>query len=163
MSRLIPLTRGQFAVVDDDDFDWLAQWKWHAQPHPTAGFYANRYDEEGRFVAMHRLINGTPDGLLTDHRDGNGLNNQRHNLRAATPLQNMMNRRGKRGGTSRFKGAWLDRNPRNRKDWRAGIRINGKLKYLGRFHTEEEAGAAYAAAAAEHFGEFAQTEPGASK
>jgi hypothetical protein len=162
MSKRIPLTRGQFAIVDDDDFEWLSQWKWHAQPNESRGFYANRHDDQGRLVAMHRLINDTPEGFVTDHRDGNGLNNRRSNLRTATQLQNMMNRHGKRGGTSRHKGVWADNSPRNRKPWRAAIRVNGRLKYLGRFHTEDEAGAAYAAAAAEHFGEFARTTKGVS-
>lgn len=160
MSRLIPLTQGKSAIVDDQDFDWLSQWKWTAQKH-SHGFYAMRHDG-GRLVLMHRLINGTPEGIGTDHRDGDGLNNQRANLRTATQLQNMMNRRGKRGGTSRFKGVWADPNARNRKLWRSGIRLNGRMKYLGRFATEEQAAAAYARAAAEHFGEFARTTPGES-
>ncbi len=163
MSRLIPLTKGQFAIVDDADFEWLSQWKWHAQPNTHGGFYANRHDEADQLVAMHRVINGTPDGFNTDHRDGDGLNNQRHNLRTATQLQNMMNRKGTRGGSSKYKGVWADPNPRNRKLWRSAIRLNGRLKYLGRFETEEEGAAAYAAAAAEHFGEFANATQGASK
>lgn len=162
MSKRIPLTRGQFATVDDEDFDWLSQWKWHAQPNEAHGFYANRHDEQGRLVAMHRLINATPPGFVTDHRDGDGLNNRRRNLRTATQLQNMMNRRGKRGGSSIHKGVWADPSPRNSKLWRSAIRLNGRLKYLGRFHTEGEAAAAYAAAAAEHFGEFARTTRGAT-
>lgn len=163
MSKLIPLTKGQYATVDDEDFDFLSQWKWHAQPNTHGGFYANRHDEAGQLVAMHRVINGTPEGFVTDHRDGDGLNNRRSNLRTATQLQNMMNRHGKRGGTSRHKGVWADPNPRNRKLWRAAIRINGKLKYLGRFHTEDEAAEAYAAAAQHHFGEFARSTPGAPR
>ncbi len=158
MSRLIPLTQGKFAVVDDADYEWLSQWKWTAQRTPH-GFYAIR-QEKGKLVLMHRLINDTPEGFGTDHRDGDGLNNRRLNLRTATQLQNMMNRKGKRGGTSKFKGVWADPNPRNRKLWRSAIRLNGRLKYLGRFATEEEAGAAYATAAKHHFGEFANATQG---
>jgi len=153
--KQIPLTQGQFAKVDDADFDWLSRWKWTAQRHGR-GFYAMRR-EKGRLVLMHRLINNTPDDMVTDHRDGDGLNNQRANLRTATHLQNTMNRRAKRGGTSRYKGVWSDPNPRNSKQWRSAIRLNGKIKYLGRFHTEDAAGEAYARAAVEHFGEFANT------
>ncbi|HEV7352551.1 MAG TPA: HNH endonuclease [Brevundimonas sp.] len=160
MSRLIPLTQGQCAIVDDDDFAWLSQWKWHAQKNGRGGFYAKRRGENRQVISMHREIIQTPKGLVTDHVDGNGLNNQRSNLRLATQLQNMMNRRGKRGGTSRFKGVWVDPSPRNLKAWRAAIRVDGKLCYLGRFTTEEEAGAAYAHAAAEHFGHFANTTSG---
>lgn len=157
--REIGLTQGQVALVDDEDFDRLSQHKWFAQATQTGGFYAARYDVD-HLVLMHREVNNTPGGLLTDHRDANGLHNWRSNLRTATPLQNMMNRRGKRGGTSRFKGVWADPNPRNRKLWRSAIRLDGRLKYLGRFHTEEEAASAYAIAAATHFGEFACHTPG---
>lgn len=158
MPRLIALTQGQFATVDDADFAWLSQWKWTAQANDR-GFYAMRR-ERGELILMHRLINSTAPGRVTDHVDGNGLNNRRINLREATQLQNMMNRHGKKGGTSRFKGVWFDRHQEGAKRWRSAIRINGKLKYLGRHETEEEAGAAYAAAAHEHFGEYARTSKG---
>lgn len=163
MSRLIPLTQGQYAIVDDADFAWLSQWKWHAQATTRGGFYANRRGPDGKMLAMHRVINATPDGMMTDHIDGDGLNNQRANLRTASPLQNMMNRKGKRGGSSRYKGVWADPTSGNKKLWRAGIRIGGRLTYLGRFATEAEAAAAYARVATQHFGEFANATPGASK
>jgi len=158
MSRLIHLSQGQSAVVDDADFDWLSRRKWTAQK-TDYGFYAMRRDK-GRLVLMHRLICNTPDGLVTDHIDGNRLNNQRHNLRIATQQQNLMNRRGKRGGTSTYKGVWLDRNQSGLKRWRAGIRLNGKIKYLGRFYSEADAGLAYEKAETEYFGEFAYSHRG---
>lgn len=158
MSRAIALSQGQHAIVDDDDFGWLSQWKWSAQ-RAYCGYYAMRRDK-GRLILMHRLINGTPGGLATDHKDGNGLNNCRCNLRTATQLQNMMNRRGKRAGSSQYKGVWFCRTQRSSKQWRAGIRLDGRLKYLGYFATEKEAGAAYSAAATRHFGEFANSTPG---
>lgn len=158
MSRLIPLSQGQFAEVDDSDFCWLSQWKWTAQK-TDHGFYAMRRDK-GRLVLMHRLICNTPEGLVTDHIDGNKLNNQRHNLRPVTQQQNLMNRRGKVRGTSEFKGVWLDRNQSGLKKWRSAIRLNGKIKYLGRFYSEAEAGKAYERAAEEYFGEFACTTKG---
>ena len=154
--KLIPLNHGIFAKVDDADFEFLSQWKWSIQRAQGGLLYAVRR-ERGVGIRMHRLINGTPNGLYTDHCDGDGLNNQRHNLRDATPLQNMMNRRGKRGGTSRFKGVWLDVH-QGGNQWRAAIRLNGKLKYLGRFPNEHVAGEAYAAI--HHFGEFACIQPG---
>lgn len=163
MSRRIPLTQGQFAIVDDGDFELLSRWKWYAQRHPTTGFYAARREGRGGpVVLMHRFINQTPDGFVTDHRDCNGLNNQRLNLRTATDQQNQMNTAPNRGGTSPLKGAWFDPSMRNRKQWRSAIRINGRLKYLGRFQTEHEAADAYAVAAAEHFGDFARTTRGAT-
>ena len=154
MSKLVPLSQGQQAIVDDADYDWLSQWKWSAQKTAN-GYYAMR-KEGGVLILMHRLINGTPDGLVTDHKDGNGLNNRRFNLRNATQLQNMMNRAPKRGGTSVHKGVWFDKSvgSRNRNQWRAAIRLNGKRKYLGRFASQHDAGAAYQAASLQHFGDF---------
>lgn len=158
--RQLPLTRDQVALVDGADFDWLSQWKWYAQANGRGGFYAARREGD-RLIYMHAFIMESCGSLIADHRDGNGLNNQRANLRPATPLQNMMNRSGKVGGTSRFKGVWFDRHQSGENKWRSGIRLNGKIKYLGRFANEEDAGAAYAAAATEHFGEFANTTKGA--
>jgi len=154
MPSLIPLSQGQSAIVDDVDYEWLSQWKWSAQKG-SHSFYAMRHDQ-GKLVLMHRVINETPEGSVTDHKDGNGLNNQRSNLRTATQLQNMMNRAPKKGGTSVHKGVWFDGSvgTRNKNQWRSAIRLNGKLKYLGRFATEDEAGAAYQEASRHHFGEF---------
>lgn len=156
--REIPLTRGLSAMVDDEDATLVSQWKWYAHGR-AGGFYAARREcHGGRLILMHRLINGTPEDMITDHIDGNGLNNRRGNLRDATPLQNMMNKAPNRGGSSPLKGAWFDPNPRNTKPWRSAIRLGGKAKYLGRFATQHEAAAAYAQAASEHFGDFACTE-----
>lgn len=156
--KAIILTKGQSAIVDDADFEELARFKWYAQETLTkTGFYAARIDKlSGRrvLILMHRVINRTPVELLTDHIDGNGLHNWRTNLRQATPLQNTMNKAAQTGGTSAFKGVWRDGSTRNRKEWRAAIRLNGKLKYLGRFHEELDAAKAYQAAAQIHFGQF---------
>lgn len=158
--RNLPLTKGFSAVVDDEDFAFLSRWKWTAFFSGSKPYAARR--ERGRLVLMHRVVNGTPDGMLTDHIDGDTLNNRRGNLRNATASQNMMNKVGKRGGSSRFKGVWFDRHQSGSKRWRAAIILNGAKRYLGRFPTEEEAGAAYASAASEQFGEFANISKGAS-
>lgn len=156
--RTLPLTKGYVAIVDDEDFDHLSQWKWTAWMSGRKP-YAGRY--EGRkLILMHRVINGTPEGVITDHIDCDTLNNRRCNLRNATARQNVMNKLGKVGGTSRFKGVWFDWRQKGSKQWRTAIRLHGKLKYLGWFATEEAAAAAYASAAREHFGEFANTRKG---
>lgn len=140
--KLVPLTRGLFAKVDDQDFDAVSKWKWHAfQGSRNKTFYAVRSERiGGRKVTiwMHRFINETPDGFVTDHRNGDGLDNQRGNLRSATHQENMVN-------NSRH----VSRNPRgvswhkSNKCWVAQITVNRKNIYIGRFQSSEEAARAY--------------------
>lgn len=85
MTKLIPLTQGKFAIVDDADFEWLSQFKWH-----LAGRYAKGY-VNGRVVSMHRLLMDTPTGLVTDHRNHRCLDNRRSNLRNITQAENTRN------------------------------------------------------------------------
>jgi hypothetical protein len=145
MSRLIPLTRGQFAIVDDEDFEFLAQWKWHALKQPKTHYAARTVKIEGRktTIWMHRLINGTPDGSLTDHINGDGLDNRRENLRSVTHQDNMINCARHVSGSSRFRGvSWHIRQG----CWIAQITVDRKNIYLGRFSTELAAHEAYTAA-----------------
>lgn len=164
---VIPLSKGYFATVDDSDAEFISQWKWSTygggERRPYAGRRQRQADGSYKLVLMHRAINQTPDGLVTDHIDGDSLNNRRANLRSATVLQNQMNKSPNRGGSSPLKGVWRDGGARNRKPWRAGIRIDGRMKYLGRFETQEEGAEAYAEAARIHFGDFARTTHGASQ
>lgn len=91
--KLIPLSRGLFAQVDDDMFDYLNQWKWYAHKHGNT-YYARRNDYKNgkqKTLRMHNLIINKRSGMQTDHRDHNGLNNQRYNLREATTAQNQYN------------------------------------------------------------------------
>jgi hypothetical protein len=159
--KSIPLTKGLSAVVDDEDYHLVAQFKWFAQANGRTHYAARRTGSGGQLVLMHRLINNTPAGLLTDHRDGNGLNNVRGNLRDATPTQNARNTRPQLGASSALKGVWFEPGGKLRKRWRAGIRVNGRMIYLGRYLTETEAHAQYVAAAREHFGEFSRVSEGA--
>jgi hypothetical protein len=160
-TRLIPLTKGQFAIVDAADYEWLSKRKWHAQlvegrKYPK--FYAlgkgQRVNEKNPVVSMHRLILGVTDPLVeVDHIDGNSLNNSRSNLRLATRMQNSVNRSLQKNNTSGFKGVhWHGAGG----GWASSIRIgNGKRKNLGIFATPQEAHAAYVDAAKIYHGEFA--------
>lgn len=90
--KTIELTQGQVTLVDDEDYEWLNQWKWYANKAPY-GFYAMRHSLkiEGRprdDISMHRIIIMAQKGEQVDHKDGNRLNNCRSNLRLATVSQN---------------------------------------------------------------------------
>lgn len=154
--RTVQLTRGMNTLIDEEDFPLVGVFRWNSLPSATAGrFYAvrNKRADHGkqRRVFMHRVIHGAKDSLRVDHRNGDGLDNRRDNLRDATPRQNIQNQR-RAVGISRFKGV-----ARAGTYWRARIRVDGKLIQLGCHRTEEAAAKAYDKAASEHFGEFACT------
>ena len=152
----ITLTQRKIALVDDCDYEWLSQRNWAAFKDRNIWYaMTNIRDATGHFrsITMHRLILGATKGMKVDHRDGNGLNNQRHNLRAATNHQNLCNRGAPSNNTSGFKGvSWHKR----RNKWQANIGINYKKKYLGLFDSAIDAACAYDAAARELHGEFAK-------
>ncbi len=151
--RLIPLTQGQNAIVDAEDYDFLMQWNWTACWDPKVKtFYAYRritVNGKSISISMHRALLNC-DTPHTDHADGNGLNNRRSNLRPCSVSQNIQNMNKRKYGKSGFKGV-----SRKGRRWRARIRINGVPTLLGNYNTPEEAAAAYNKAAEEHFGEFA--------
>ena len=151
--KSIPLTQGKFALVDDEDYDWLSVWKW-TYSHGYA-WRNRRVNEINKYPAskiyMYREIAGTPVGLDCDHVDHNGLNDQKANLRNCTHADNL--RSGKaRKGSSGYKGVW-----RNEKlqMWAANICVVGKTIHLGSHKDEVQAAKAYDEAAKKYFGEFA--------
>jgi hypothetical protein len=101
---------------------------------------------------MHRLITGAPAGVEVDHRNGNGLDNRRSNLRLATTSQNQGNQRLSRANTSGFKGVHWDK---HRAKWKASIAGDNNDKHLGHFTDPSEAAHAYDSAARLRFGRFA--------
>lgn len=148
---------GRLALIDDEDWDLVSGYRWYVWETLRPGLrpngpYARAHAYRGgrRIVLrMHTLITGW---VRVDHADGNGLNNQRANLRPATLSQNGANRRKQEGCSSRFKGvSWHQ----GRRRWVAQIRIDGKRYCLGRFVDEESAARAYDAAALAAWGEFA--------
>lgn len=151
--KLIKLTQGQYAIVDDVDYTWLNQWKWYAANF-RGHFYAAR-KRKGRMIYMTREILGLgrKDKRQVDHRDHNTLNNRRANIRICSHRQNLMNRKSVSNTSSQFKGVcWLKIDKR----WQAAISIKGKTSYLGYFVREEEAALAYDIAATKEYGEFAR-------
>tara|TARA_R110002153_G_C13243703_1_gene490982 strand:- start:506 stop:1015 length:510 start_codon:yes stop_codon:yes gene_type:complete len=152
----VTLTQGYEAIIDAADVPLFEPWSWFAVP--TGGtVYAVRSDYSGtnmRTVYAHRTILGEPYGLDVDHKDGDGLNNRRENLRPATKSQNMRNRRINLNSTSGFKGVYFHRQAGK---WAAQIKIRGKAKYLGLFASPEKAHSAYCTASRELHGEFGRT------
>lgn len=140
--REILLTQGKVALVDDDDFEWLVQWKWYA--HKTKNNWYARRDEKRhpvrKRIYMHVQIMGNSDGLDIDHKNGNGLDNRKFNLRKCTHTENLFNTKISPNNTSGYKGASYDK---RREMWMAKIGIGGKTKFLGYYLTAEEAGEAY--------------------
>ncbi len=128
--RYIPLTRGLHAIVDAEDYEWLSQYKWHANRTNGSGtIYAARNVGRGSQL-MHRMIMRPPQGMVVDHINGNGLDNRHCNLRIVPPAVNAQNRRKRAGTKSRFIGV----SPCGNK-WQAFI----ARRYLGRFDDEVEA------------------------
>lgn len=156
----IPLTQGLVALVDDEDYPWLVSFNWCAARRAGARCnYAVRrtiQDAQGasRILCMHRQIMGEPVGFDVDHRNGDGLDCRRGNLRIATRCQNARNQRRLRlGKTSRFKG--VSQHETNGR-WRATIRVSPtRREHLGYFGDEVSAALAYDVAARHYFGEFA--------
>ena len=163
--KLIPLTQGKFTQVDDEDYDYLMQWKWYAlKSHQT--YYAMRYGKENgkeKRVIMHRVIMKTPEELVVDHKDHDGLNNQKSNLRNCTAINNGKNRIPWINSSSKYLGVFVLESTRISKNGRvrkynyitSALKIGEKLMRLGVFKTEEDAAFAYNEAAKIHHGEFA--------
>lgn len=144
----ITTTNGYTVIVDDADHAWAAGISWYGQVHKGGRVYANNRSRG----AMHRLLLGITDRRVhVDHKNGNGLDNRRENIRPATPSQNLQNTKRSRRNTSGYKGVSFDRRT---KSFAARIMVGGKNVHLGRFKTAEEARDAYDWAVAMHRGEF---------
>jgi hypothetical protein len=159
--KLIPLTQGQFAKVDDDDFDWLNQWNWCAHLSSTThSFEAVRnaprdpITHKSYLIRMHREIMNAKAWQLVDHRFHDTLDNRKSELRICTHKQNMHNMIRPVRNTSGFKGvSWH----RGRQRWRARIKMHNREFHIGAFVCAIDAAIAYDRAAIKRFGEFAMT------
>ena len=157
--REILLSKGQVAIVDADDYEWLNQWKWSASWSRTnSRFYAVRKDttdpitKHRKRINMHAFILGVEPPLMADHLNHNPLDNRRKNLRLSTDEQNRKNRRKYSNNRSGYKGVSFSK---RESKWVANLMIQGKYKHLGYFESKEDAAHAYDEAARINYGEFA--------
>ena len=155
MAKEIQLTQGKVAIVDDADFEFLNQFKWHALK--LAGkFYVGRKLTVSKCkrnqIFMHRFIMKPDKGMVIDHLDGNPLNNQKNNLRICTHSENMRNCKISINNTSGFKGvSFVKKN----NTYKSAIKLNKKTIYLGYYIDPIDAAKAYNDAALKYHGEFA--------
>lgn len=152
----IPLSGGFTALVDAEDFERVAAYRWHPRKsgkHIYAQTGFRRPGGKSTTLQMHHLILPQQLGVEVDHRDGNGLDNRRTNLRYASRSQNQANTVFARRNSSGFKGV---RRHKYGKLWQARISYENKQMYLGSFFIPEDAARAYDAKATELFGEFAR-------
>ena len=154
--KRIELTRGMFALVDDEDFDWLNRFNW---TYGTPGYAYRHKKIRGKIkvIYMHRFIlehhGYNLNGFVTDHINRNKLDNRKINLRVATYSQNHANIDKYGNKSSKYKGVCWDK---SRNKWIVHIQINQKQAYIGRFDNEEDAAKAYNKRALELFGEYAR-------
>lgn len=147
--RKLSLTQGKFTLLNNVDYAWASQWKWYAL-RGRGKFYAarnSRTKPKRQHILLHRELLKAPAGFEVDHRNGDGLDNRRKNLRLATTTQNRRNASLSKANTSGYKGVYRSRD-------KFFARVGEK--HLGMFDTPEQAGRAYNKAARVHWGAFAK-------
>lgn len=166
----IKLTQGLITLVDDEDYEYLNQWKWIAVKLGYTYYAARNHfiSKKRTTLSMHRVIMNTPKGIEVDHIDHNGLNNQKSNLRNCSHKQNIWNRSSRKNTKSKYLGVTLQSTKHkyiikegiekitiSKPKYTAHISANGKTIYLGSFNKEKDAAIAYNKAAINLYGSYA--------
>lgn len=151
--RRISLTQEKFAIVDDEDFEYLNQYKWHYGLGYALKCIPNTKNKKGRKIQMHRLLMNISNEISIDHINGNGLDNRRYNLRICTHKENLSNQKPQIGKSSKYKGVYWHKGI---KRWFSRIKVNGITVFLGSFIDEKAAARAYNRAAKLYFKEFSR-------
>lgn len=160
--KKIPLTQGKLTIVDDEDFEYLNQFKWHVVSKKGIYYavrkqylYTINHKEKYSTIYMARLIMNTPSNCLCDHKDGNGLNNQQSNLRNCTKAENQQNHGPQKNNTSGYKNIyWHEQDEM----WRVRISAKGQSTQGGLHHNIEDALTERDILIKEMHGRFARTE-----
>jgi hypothetical protein len=137
---VVPLTRGAVALVDAADAEIVQGYTWYLSKRQNCAYACRRVQTNGkaRTIYLHRVIANPADNEVVDHKNHDGLDNRRANLRNCTQGANLQNRRSAQSNNSHgHYGIW-----RKRQRWVASIQVAGKRTYLGYFKTVEEALAA---------------------
>ena len=156
MTKQISISRGMTATVDDSDFNSVKDYEWYAVPGYNT-WYAMRWEgirPQRKHVFLHRFLMGVSDShVLIDHKNGNGLDCTRGNMRTCTRMQNTCNSVKQKSSAAGYRGVYRDK---NENFYSAQIEVNGNKIRLGYFKTKEDAARAYNDAAIKHHGEFAK-------
>ena len=155
MTKKILLSKDKYALVDDEDYLWLNEYKWccNGQGYAMRGKWNKMKKVNDHFI-MHREILHAPDGIEVDHINGNRLDNRKENLRLSTKVENGRNRGLNSNNSSGYKGVSYKK---SRHNWQARINVKGKRIWLGQGNSPEEAARIYDIGALKYFGEFAWT------
>lgn len=153
--KQIPLTKGKFTIVDDEDYEKVIVHKWHTHKGNTTYYVATtpRGTKSNRLLLMHRFILDISDPKVhVDHINGNGLDNRRSNIRPCTPTQNNRNSSLPKNSTTGFKGVSIAYDNK----YKVHLSHENNKLHIGTFDSKEHAALSYDFAARKLHGEFAK-------
>lgn len=148
----ITLSQGKFSLIDEEDFERVNQYKWHLFKSSNKEYAATNMKINGKVkvIKLHRFLLNAPKGIEVDHKNGDGLDNRKINIRLCTDAENSHNRKISKN-KSGYKGVFIRPNGK----CFAYISVNNKRIHLGEFTNPKDAARTYNKAALKYHGEFA--------